>query len=118
MSNRVEELESQVAKLQAAVDGLTEELVETRERLRQLEADEGVEHTRAPERREVDDDSAAAAADAGTDADAPADAETAAEPGAVAADADAGTGADAAESAPETDDDDGSDSDGNDIIVA
>jgi TolA-binding protein len=116
MSNRVEELESQVAKLQAAVDGLTEELVETRERLRQLEADEGVEHTRAPERREVDDDSAAAAADAGTDADAPADAETAAEPGAVAADA--GTGADAAESAPETDDDDGSDSDGNDIIVA
>jgi peptidoglycan hydrolase CwlO-like protein len=115
MSNRVEELESQVAKLQAAVDGLTEELVETRERLRQLEADEGVEHTRAPERREVDDDSTAAAdVDAGADAgaDAPRDAETAAEPGAVAADADA------TESAPETDDDDGSDSDGNDIIVA
>ena len=37
MSNRVEELESTVAELQAAVDGLTEELVETRERLRQLE---------------------------------------------------------------------------------
>jgi uncharacterized coiled-coil protein SlyX len=38
--NRVEELESRVAELQAAVDGLTEELVETKERLRQLEADE------------------------------------------------------------------------------
>jgi chromosome segregation ATPase len=37
MSNRVEELESRVAELQAAVDGLTEELVETRERLRSLE---------------------------------------------------------------------------------
>ncbi|MFB6157037.1 MAG: hypothetical protein ABEJ34_04265 [Haloferacaceae archaeon] len=39
MSNRVEELESRVAELQAAVDGLTEELVETRERLRKLEDD-------------------------------------------------------------------------------
>ncbi|WP_224332583.1 DUF7518 family protein [Haloprofundus halobius] len=38
MSNRVEELESQVSELRAAVDGLTEELVETKERLRQLEA--------------------------------------------------------------------------------
>jgi hypothetical protein len=37
MSNRVEELESTVRELRAAVDGLTEELVETRERLRQLE---------------------------------------------------------------------------------
>ena len=37
MSNRVEELESTVQELKAAVDGLTEELVETRERLRQLE---------------------------------------------------------------------------------
>ena len=48
MSNRVEELESTVAELRAAVDGLTEELVETRERLRQLEA----EHDEpAPNRR-------------------------------------------------------------------
>ena len=39
MSNRVEELESKVAELQAAVNGLTEELVETKERLRQLEDD-------------------------------------------------------------------------------
>lgn len=38
MGNRVEDLERRVADLQAAVDGLTEELVETKERLRQLEA--------------------------------------------------------------------------------
>ncbi|GGJ00547.1 hypothetical protein GCM10008995_07960 [Halobellus salinus] len=37
MTNRVDELESQVAKLQATVDGLTEELVETKERVRLLE---------------------------------------------------------------------------------
>ncbi|MFD1635182.1 DUF7518 family protein [Haloplanus ruber] len=108
MSNRVEELESQVAELQAAVDGLTEELVETRERLRQLEAEEGVERTRAPERREsesgtsasADPDPATDAADASTD---PAD------PGSEARD-------ESVEADPETDDD--SDSDGNDIIVA
>ena len=38
MGNRVEDLETQVAELQAAVDGLTEELVETKERLSQLES--------------------------------------------------------------------------------
>lgn len=38
MGNRVEELEQQVAELRAVVDGLTEELVETKERLSQLEA--------------------------------------------------------------------------------
>jgi hypothetical protein len=43
MSNRVEELESKVAELQAAVNGLTEELVETKERVRQLEAEVEVE---------------------------------------------------------------------------
>jgi hypothetical protein len=37
MSNRVEELERKASELQAAVNGLTEELVETKERLRQLE---------------------------------------------------------------------------------
>lgn len=37
MSNRVEDLESQVAELQATIDGLTEELVETKERVRELE---------------------------------------------------------------------------------
>jgi archaellum component FlaC len=38
MSNRVEDLENQVAELQATIDGLTEELVETKERVRALEA--------------------------------------------------------------------------------
>lgn len=37
MSNRVEELERKAKELQAAVNGLTEELVETKERVRQLE---------------------------------------------------------------------------------
>jgi len=102
MSNRVEELESQVAELQAAVDGLTEELVETRERLRQLEENDGVDNSRTPERREsahaqvehADEASDGAAAD--DDAETETDTETEAEE-------------------PE---DDSSDSDGNDIIVA
>ena len=102
MSNRVEELESQVAELQAAVDGLTEELVETRERLRQLEENDGVDNSRTPKRREsphaqvehADADSEDAAADADTETET--DTETEAEE-------------------PE---DDSSDSDGNDIIVA
>ncbi|WP_416838881.1 chromosome segregation protein SMC [Haloferax sp. DFSO52] len=52
MSNRVEELESKVAELQAAVNGLTEELVESKERLRQLEDANDVEvPSRAPRRR-------------------------------------------------------------------
>ena len=38
MSNRVDELEQQVAELRAAVNGLTEELVETKDRVRKLEA--------------------------------------------------------------------------------
>jgi len=110
MSNRVEELESQVAELQAAVDGLTEELVETRERLRQLEESEGVDNSRTPERRE----SAHAEvehADADTDAEMEhPDADVEAE----AADADTAAEADADDA--EAEDDDGSD--GNDIIVA
>jgi len=103
MSNRVEELESQVADLQAAVDGLTEELVETRERLRQLEENDGVDNSRTPERRE----SAHAQVEH-------ANAEPAADPDPDPADADAET--DTPTEA--EDDDDGSDSDGNDIIVA
>lgn len=39
MSNRVEELESKVAELESTVDGLTEELVEAKERIRELEAE-------------------------------------------------------------------------------
>ncbi|WP_311171206.1 DUF7518 family protein [Halobellus ordinarius] len=45
MSNRVEELESKVAELQAAVNGLTEELVETKERVRLLEEEVEVDLT-------------------------------------------------------------------------
>lgn len=46
MGNRVEELEREVAELRAAVDGLTEELVETKERVATLEAgDEPTETT-------------------------------------------------------------------------
>ena len=50
MSNRVEDLERQVAELQAAVNGLTEELVEMKERVRQLEDERsvGVEADAAP----------------------------------------------------------------------
>jgi TolA-binding protein len=43
MSNRVEDLERQVAELQAAVNGLTEELVEMKERVRQVESEQEVE---------------------------------------------------------------------------
>ncbi len=37
MSDQLDTLESQVAELQAAVNGLTEELVETKDRVRELE---------------------------------------------------------------------------------
>ncbi|WP_253737803.1 DUF7518 family protein [Halohasta salina] len=47
MTNRVDELESEIAELRAAVNGLTEELVETKARVRELEdaaeADEAAE---------------------------------------------------------------------------
>jgi predicted nucleic acid-binding Zn-ribbon protein len=38
MSNRVEDLETRVQELEATVRGLTEELVESNERIRELEA--------------------------------------------------------------------------------
>lgn len=41
--NRVEELEAKVRTLEATVDGLTDELVETKERLHALEEEVGVE---------------------------------------------------------------------------
>jgi len=37
MSNRVEDLETQVAELEATIEGLTDELVETKERVHELE---------------------------------------------------------------------------------
>lgn len=71
--NRVEELESKVAELEATVQGLTEELVESKERIRTLEGavdvDENVtvqrdDRRRAPRREAEPDDVAAAAAEA------------------------------------------------------
>lgn len=109
MSNRVEELESQVAELQAAVDGLTEELVETRERLRQLEADAGVEvRTSAPTptRETTDDgpaDDAEVVADDAADEAKSAESEATDEP---------------TESEPESESESGSDLEDSDIIVA
>ncbi|WP_129114754.1 DUF7518 family protein [Halegenticoccus tardaugens] len=57
MSNRVEELESKVSELRAAVDGLTEELVETKERVRQLEDEVAVDVDAPAEDRIVDAES-------------------------------------------------------------
>lgn len=50
MGNRVEDLEAQVAELQAAVDGLTEELVEAKERISQLEQATDVDERSKPDR--------------------------------------------------------------------
>ncbi|WP_284014324.1 DUF7518 family protein [Halobaculum litoreum] len=50
MGNRVDDLEKQVAELQAAVDGLTEELVESKERIAQLERSTEVEEPASPNR--------------------------------------------------------------------
>ena len=41
--NRVEKLEAKVRKLEATVEGLTDELVETKERLEAVEDETGVE---------------------------------------------------------------------------
>ncbi|WP_313690994.1 DUF7518 family protein [Halorarum halobium] len=70
MGNRVEDLETQVAELQAAVDGLTEELVETKERISQLEsaADVPAEESGADSHAEfVPNASATEAAEAASD---------------------------------------------------
>ena len=51
-NNRVENLESAVAELESTVEGLTEELVEAKERIRVLEAELDTETpTRAATRR-------------------------------------------------------------------
>ena len=50
--NRVEQLESTVAELESTIEGLTDELVEAKERIRILEAELDTETpTRVPERR-------------------------------------------------------------------
>jgi TolA-binding protein len=81
--NRVEELEARVRELQATVDGLTDELLETKERLRAVEEEvdpdldmdiiEG-QPPRAPDTQTNDGDDQSAPADDG-EAEAPADAD-------------------------------------------
>jgi hypothetical protein len=84
MSNRVDELERKVKDLQAAVNGLTEELVESKERIRQLEnaveVDDPAVRAKSPadsaEAESASTDSSADTAaegdaDAGADTDAP-----------------------------------------------
>lgn len=63
MSNRVEELETTVSELESTVRGLTDELVETKERLRTLEEEFDVdaasvaEHSNSPTAENADVDS-------------------------------------------------------------
>lgn len=120
--DRVAELESTVAELRATVDGLTEELVESRERLRQLEsATDGVSVTQStPLAADPGGNGAAATADEGT---ADADAETTGADAADVIDADADDAAadetegNAAESEASDAEAEGVES-GDDIIVA
>jgi len=93
--NRVEELESRVKQLEASVTGLTDELVECKERLRALEA-------------EVDTDDIIEGTPTSSDADADAD------PGSGTADA---TESEASKSEQENDEESAG-SDGDEIIVA
>jgi len=115
MPNRVEELELTVSELESTIDGLTEELVETKERVRTLEEvlqrelDADIpprddESTEAPTQEAEPDDVRAAAAEA--DSEATPDPDTEPE---VEADKQANT---------DDYDDDGDDSELDDIIVA
>jgi len=109
MGNRVEDLETQVAELQAAVDGLTEELVEAKERISQLERSTTV--TEEPRRdpnpnAEFVPNESAASGSEGADGSATADEEEAAQAAARGADAEA------------AEESDSSDDDSDDIIVA
>ncbi|WP_372912777.1 hypothetical protein [Salinigranum sp.] len=79
MSNRVEELERKASELQAAVNGLTEELVETKERVRQLEDAVEVDDPAVRAKPHADPDPEAAADAADSEAAAETDSEAAAE---------------------------------------
>ncbi|WP_277553250.1 DUF7518 family protein [Halobaculum limi] len=107
MGNRVEDLETQVAELQAAVDGLTEELVEAKERISQLEQATTVEEESSPSRNPnaefVPNESATK-----TDEKVMADDEDDAQKAARGADSESADGAD----------EDSADDDSDDIIVA
>ena len=113
MPNRVEELELTVSELESTVRGLTEELVETKERVRLLEsvledADETVP---------TDEDSSPEAAAGDEGAEVVEDETPEAEPDDVAAAA-AQAEADKDEQANSTDEDAGDSDLGDDIIVA
>ena len=57
--NRVEKLESTVAELESTVEGLTDELIESKERIRVLEAELDADTpTRVPKRRSAESDHA------------------------------------------------------------
>lgn len=56
MSNRVEQLEATVSELESTIEGLTEELVETKERVRAVEAEldvDAADFVEAPAEPEV-----------------------------------------------------------------
>ncbi|UIP01187.1 chromosome segregation protein SMC [Halobaculum sp. CBA1158] len=120
MGNRVDDLEAQVAELQAAVDGLTEELVEAKERISQLERSNAVEadpvEDHNPNAEFVPNESATAgnangsSTGAADDGRVMADDEDDAQKAARGADGDGAEGAD--------DDADSTDDDSDDIIVA
>ncbi|AEH38491.1 DUF7518 family protein [Halopiger xanaduensis] len=107
-NNRVEQLESTVAELESTVEGLTDELIEAKERIRVLEAELDAETpTRVPERRsdKAETDDTATTTEAAPD--------EVAEATADAANVDAETDADEAPSGDEAED-----SGTDDIIIA
>lgn len=118
--NRVEDLETTVAELESTINGLTEELVETKERLRQLEqhVDGDVPSGATPRRTEPADegvDAEGATGDTGVEVETADPAESEAQPEDVA---EAASEADK-ETEPESEDQDDGDSGlGDDIIVA
>jgi TolA-binding protein len=119
MGNRVEELETQVSELQAAVDGLTEELVETRARLETLEERVGVDELESAGARSVAaGDAPVEGANTAAADGRPNDGDETADPN---ANADADGAPEAAEGEDGADSEDDSDSTsgvGDDIIVA
>ena len=76
MSNRVEELEATVSALESTIEGLTEELVETKERLRVIESQLDVDAADVVQETPIRD---ASAADAPATEAAPDDVEQAVE---------------------------------------
>lgn len=117
--NRVEDLETTVAELESTINGLTEELVETKERLRQLEqhVDGDVPSGTTTRRTQADEgvDAEGATGDTGVEVETADPTESEAQPEDVA---EAASEADK-DAEPESDDQDDGDSGlGDDIIVA